>query len=467
MHPYRKLLYYLRVGADLAVVAISFEVSVRLAYAHSWQGSQPALWIGLLFLEAMWLISSQSTGLYSEFRTHISFGREFVVLMKSVIMEGIAAAVLLFFVKDTPLSRFFLVMFVAALAVFSTGEKFMLKQILVHMRLKGRNLRTVLFVGASNAANKLCQVMDANPQYGYRILGVLNDRKTPWLNGRHLGPLNKLERILDERRIDDVLITLPRDNPEKILKVAAMCERYPVKVQLVPDLFGFLPMSYGLSVFDTVPMISLGEDKIIELQWRALKRLLDIAFSLCVFILLLSWLCPIVAVAIKLSSPGPVFFKQERGGLNGKRFTAIKFRTMRQESSDVGRDGRFSQAKADDPRTTKFGKFLRHTNLDELPQFWNVLKGEMSVVGPRPHATLMDFESKQIAEKYMRRHLVKPGITGWAQIHGYRGEIHSPGDLLRRVDLDIWYVDNWSFLLDIRVILQTVGKIFIGDPNAY
>jgi len=244
--------------------------------------------------------------------------------------------------------------------------------------------------------------------------------------------------------------------------------------QLVP--FYIIEISFGsilgkyniIGKFDNVPMISLKEAKINKLYCRVLKRSFDIIFSLCIIIFVMSWLLPIMAFIIKLTSNGPIFFKQERWGKEGKAFTIIKFRTMVCNSEDVDEKGNYKQAIKNDPRITKIGKYLRKTNLDEMPQFFNVLIGNMSVVGPRPHPVLLNMECKDVIENYMLRHLIRPGITGWAQVNGFRGETKCDIKLMqRRIDCDLWYIENWSFVLDIQIILMTIGKMIRGDPHAY
>ncbi|HQR94943.1 MAG TPA: exopolysaccharide biosynthesis polyprenyl glycosylphosphotransferase, partial [Sediminibacterium sp.] len=200
---------------------------------------------------------------------------------------------------------------------------------------------------------------------------------------------------------------------------------------------------------------------------RTLKRSFDIAFALCFFLLIGSWLMPILMVLIKLSSKGPVMFKQVRWGLNNEKITCYKFRTMVVQSKDIDEQGSYLQATKNDPRITAFGLFLRKTSLDELPQFYNVLRGDMSVVGPRPHPIPLNMASIDTVDNYMLRHMVKPGITGWAQVNGCRGETKSISSMQKRVNYDLYYIHRWSFWFDCQVVLQTIINIFRGDQNAY
>lgn len=197
------------------------------------------------------------------------------------------------------------------------------------------------------------------------------------------------------------------------------------------------------------------------------KRILDILFTIFLFIFIFSWLFPIIAIILKITSKGPVFFKQERVSLNSKIIKLYKFRSMVVESRDIDAHGNFCQAIKNDPRITKFGAFLRKTSLDELPQFWNVLKGEISIVGPRPHPVSLSLASQNIIEQYSLRLLIKPGITGWAQINGFRGPTHDISLMQQRIDHDIWYINNWSLFLDTKIIFLTILHIFLENENVY
>jgi putative colanic acid biosynthesis UDP-glucose lipid carrier transferase len=213
--------------------------------------------------------------------------------------------------------------------------------------------------------------------------------------------------------------------------------------------------------------VSLRSIPLDDAELRFFKRVFDIVFSTVVFLVVFSWLFPIIMLLIKLTSKGPIFFIQERWGLNNKKIYCYKFRSMAANSTDVDENGNYRQATKDDARITPIGRFLRKSNLDELPQFLNVLKGEMSIVGPRPHPTPLNLHSKNIINNYMLRHLVRPGITGWAQVHGYRGETKDLKKMQKRVDFDIWYIANWSFWLDCQIIIQTVINMIKGEKNAY
>jgi len=326
----------------------------------------------------------------------------------------------------------------------------------------------MLIIGAGQVGLRFYNKIQSNPHFGYNVLGFLDDVTPKNLNGEYIGPISELENVLNEFKVDNVIVALPNYAMKKIEEVIKVCERYTTRVRIIPDYFRFVSDKYNISMFDNIPIISIREEKINEFHCRILKRTFDIIFSLLVILLIMSWLVPIISIIIKVTSKGPVFFKQERWGRDNKKFTILKFRSMVNDSKDVDENGNYKQATKNDPRITKIGKFLRKTNLDELPQFFNVLIGDMSVVGPRPHPIPLNIESKNVVEHYMLRHLVKPGLTGWAQVNGYRGETKNNIKLMqKRIDYDLWYIENWSFWLDIQIIIMTIWKMIKGDPNAY
>jgi len=322
-------------------------------------------------------------------------------------------------------------------------------------------------IGAGDVGKEFYETIKSSPHFGYRLIGFLDDEEKPFLNGKYLGKISELDNLLGTREIDNVIIALPNYAVEKIEEVVRVCEKHTTRVKIIPNYFKIVSNKYSASMFGPFPVISVREDRVNDFIWRVIKRLLDFTLSLFLFVSVFSWLWLLIAIAIKLSSNGPVFYKQERWGRNNKRFIAIKFRSMDQESSDLDLNGKYKQTTPDDPRVTSIGKFLRKTNLDELPQFWNVIKGEMSLVGPRPHPTPLNEESKESIKYYMIRHLVKPGITGWAQVNGFRGETSNLEKMQQRIDHDIWYIENWSIWLDLQILIMTIWLMLKGDPNAY
>ncbi|QOR73665.1 exopolysaccharide biosynthesis polyprenyl glycosylphosphotransferase [Cruoricaptor ignavus] len=279
--------------------------------------------------------------------------------------------------------------------------------------------------------------------------------------GKYLGDLNDLLNDLNENNIDNIILCDTENFQEDYKTVLKKADDQMVRIYLLPALISNVP-SASLNIVGDVALFKMIPEPLQSLEKALLKRTFDIIFSLVVIIFILSWLTPIIAIIIRAESKGPVFFTQLRSGLDNKPFKCFKFRTMRVNDESDTR----LVAKNDD-RITKIGAFLRKTSIDEFPQFFNVLLGDMSVVGPRPMMLSVTEANKKIIEKFNVRHFVKPGITGWAQVTGSRGEIFSEEDMQRRIEKDVWYIQNWSFFLDLKIIFLTVYNLIKGDEQAY
>ena len=277
-----------------------------------------------------------------------------------------------------------------------------------------------------------------------------------------LGNINDSINYAIENNVAEIYSTVSPEENSFIYELAHEAETNFIRFKFVPDFRLFINREIHVDFLKNIPILSLRPEPLENLDSRIKKRCLDIAFSIIVIFTLLSWLVPIIAILIKIDSKGPVFFTQLRSGKNNSPFLCYKFRSLR-----INKDSDDKQVTANDARFTRLGRFLRKTNLDELPQFINVLRGEMSVVGPRPHMLKHTQEYSKMLAHYMIRHFVKPGVTGWAQINGFRGEIKRKADLLGRIDYDIWYMENWSMWLDLKIILLTIYKTIRGDENAY
>ena len=278
----------------------------------------------------------------------------------------------------------------------------------------------------------------------------------------YLGMTNEVESYVLEHNVDEIYCTLPGTNDEKIKRMLNFAEKHMVRFYIVPEFYRNVKKSMIMEMMESIPLLTVRVEPLQASYNRALKRCFDVLFSLCILLTVFPILYVVVGVLIKLSSPGPILFRQKRTGLYGQDFECYKFRTMR-----VNAEADTLQAVKNDPRKTKIGDFLRRTNLDESPQFVNVLKGDMSVVGPRPHMLKHTEQYSALIDKYMVRHLVKPGVTGWAQVTGYRGETKTLEQMEGRVKRDVWYIENWSFLLDLKIIVVTVINMFKGEKNAY
>ena len=467
MYIQHKLINFVRLSFDNILLIFSF-LFVIVFFDHTLPADLRNNHYLLLFLLIIiWFFSSNSTKLYDDFRSR-NFSVELVTLFKNVFVQMIAAIIILYLMNEVYMSKTFSFVYSFILFGFVATEKIVVRKTLYRFRKKGRNLRNLLIVGAGDVGKKFYDVLKENIQFGYNIVGFVDDEKKPFLNGQYLGTVYELEKVLNSKPVDLVVVALPNYAEEKIEQVTRLCDRYTKKVIIIPDYMRFVSDRYKISMFGRFPVINVREDRLNEIQWRIAKRTFDIFFSAIIIITIFTWLFPLLALLIKISSPGSVFFKQERWGKNNKKFRAYKFRSMVIQSKDVNAKGAYQQATKNDPRITKIGKILRKTNLDELPQFLNVLAGDMSVVGPRPHPTPLNLESKEKIDLYMVRHFVKPGLTGWAQVNGFRGETKDDDvKMQKRVGYDLWYIENWSFWLDIQIVFLTVWRTIVGDPNAY
>ncbi|MBL0128910.1 MAG: exopolysaccharide biosynthesis polyprenyl glycosylphosphotransferase [Flavobacteriales bacterium] len=327
------------------------------------------------------------------------------------------------------------------------------------------SVKDLVIVGDGPAAEEIFRYCEDQTVRGYRFRGIFNDEPINGLLGsRRVGDVESMKAYVIQNRIDIVYCALPGTRKQDVTDLMEFCERNTIRFRIIPSGESFIPVVKvsELEFHGAVPVSKLRKEPMDQGINRRVKRAFDIVFSILVIALVFTWLFPLLALFIKLSSKGPVFFKQMRLGRDNKAFVCWKFRSMRMNvEADV------KQATKNDPRVTAVGRFLRKSNLDELPQFLNVLSGQMSVVGPRPHPLRLNDQYRDIIDKYMVRHFVRPGITGWAQVNGMRGETRTPELMERRVELDVWYLENWSFFLDLRIVVKTVTNMFGKDENAY
>ncbi|MBD5367107.1 MAG: undecaprenyl-phosphate glucose phosphotransferase [Bacteroides sp.] len=330
------------------------------------------------------------------------------------------------------------------------------------LRRRGRNYVDVIIIGHDEHARRIADELLRDPGYGFKIHGYFdNDEPGRYGNGRYLGTIDRdLPAYLEKHHIDEIYYTLSGSEAQlnAVLRVA---DEQMVTFYFVPRLSRSVARTFHLRRLGSIPVLAAHNNPLDNNINRALKRTFDIVFA-GTFMLVSPLIFTPIAIAIKMTSPGPVFFKQLRTGYKGQEFLCWKFRTMR-----VNNDSDSRQATADDPRKTRLGDFLRRTSLDELPQFINVLRGDMSVVGPRPHMVKQTADYSRLIDRYMLRHVVKPGITGWAQVVGYRGATEELWQMEGRVEKDVWYIENWNLLLDIKIIIRTITNAIGGDPNAY
>ncbi|UAB84819.1 undecaprenyl-phosphate glucose phosphotransferase [Zunongwangia sp. SCSIO 43204] len=326
-------------------------------------------------------------------------------------------------------------------------------------RVEGGNFVNVIVVGRDRKLKKIRQIFD-QPELGYRYRGYFDNYSSKSIT--YLGKIDRVCSFIRENSVDEVYCMVSRLSSDQINELIAFCDNNLVKIKMVPDNKEIYTRAMNVELFGNVPILNLRKLPLDTDVARYTKRSFDITFSILVIVFVLSWLIPIIGLLIKIESKGPILFKQKRHGVNKKSFYCYKFRSMA-----VNNDADTKMMTKNDVRLTKIGKFIRKTSIDELPQFINVLKGDMSVVGPRPHMEAHTKEYESSVDKYLVRHFAKPGITGLAQIKGYRGEIMVKSDIVNRTRLDIFYVEKWSLILDIKIIIKTVLNALNGEEKAY
>lgn len=436
-------------------------------------GSESALFtrytVSLCFLATIsWLLVGASSGLYQDFRTK-PFSYEWVLFIKTLVVYTLIISFISFqLFKSQLYIRWLVGIHCIFIFLAFPVQKLVIRMILKRIRKSDSILKRVLIVGTGETGLDFYEHYVKNNQFGYKLTGFLDENTHPSLNGHYLGRLSDLEKVITKHELDDIVITTTLNGGAQLRNIVEMGEKEGKRIHIIPDYQQLGQGRIQIKQMGDMPMITLHSLPLDAVENQFYKRVFDIVFSLLVIVLVLSWLTPLIALLIKLSSRGPVFFKQERWGLHNRPIVCYKFRSMTASSRDVDENGNYLQAKKGDSRVTRIGKILRKTSLDELPQFFNVLSGSMSVVGPRPHPVPLNILSKNSVENYMKRHWVRPGITGWAQVKGYRGEtISDPIRMKKRVEADIWYMENWTLWLDLQIIVQTVVNIVKMDKNVF
>ncbi len=387
--------------------------------------------------------------------------RPLTSVLKNVIVFEMLVLTVLYFCAITEIqtvtNQFSKYFFFITISVF-TIERTLIKIFLTILRKAGFNYKRYLIVGGGELGFRFYQKIQENNLYGIKIIGFVDDLENENLNEKSflsklgnmvLGSTDQIEQIIIEMNIDSVIVALPLEKRDKIITITNICEKCGVKAELVPDYYTIISENPSIRNISGYPVIGIRNVPLENIFNRVIKRVTDVSLTLIALIFLMPFFL-IIMFLIKFSSKGPVFFKQKRTGYRQKDFNILKFRTM-----VVNKDADLLQATENDPRKTKLGSFLRRYNIDELPQLINILRGDMSIVGPRPHMLTQTDEFYNKYDKYHIRHWVKPGLTGWAQVNGWRGS----SDIAMRVKYDIYYIENWSIWFDFKIIWLTVfGK---------
>lgn len=352
-------------------------------------------------------------------------------------------------------------LFVASVVFGSISiERLLVRDLLKKMRGAGRNQMTTVIIGYGYMVERVAEIMH-DQWNGYQLLGIFSSGE---INDKYkrLGNIDNVIYWLENNSVDEIYIASNVYSDDEIKPLLKLCYRKMIRLYYIPRSHSSYNRHTEVLEMGNVYVMAQYKEPLMSTKQRVKKRAFDVLFSAFFLVFLFPWVLLIVAIITKITMPGPIFFKQKRTGYDGKDFTCYKFRSMK-----INGDSDKVQATQGDPRVTKWGRFMRHTNIDELPQFINVLMGDMSIVGPRPHMLAhTEYYSEKIGD-YMIRHYVKPGITGWAQTHGERGETKTVDDMARRVEKDIWYIEHWNFWLDIQIIFKTIKDAIVGDDKAY
>ena len=371
--------------------------------------------------------------------------------------------VYLYFSRELVISRIFVIAFLCSFPLFLLLNRFFYSLTLQHLRQKGYFLKRVMIIGYNEIGKKLAAYFERSDAQ-MQVVGFCEE-ETKVNELSHYPILNTLVNAIQtskELSITEIYSTILPEQDKRVYELMHLADQACIRFRLVPDLALLVNQPMHINYVSGLPVLSPRTEPLEDLANRIKKRFFDIIFSTLVIVFVLSWLIPLLALAIWIDSRGPIFFIQKRSGLNNRPFNCIKFRSMRVDNDQPNR-----QATRNDERFTRVGKFIRKTNLDEFPQFLNVFKGEMSIVGPRPHMLKHTEDYSAIIRKYMVRQFIKPGITGWAQINGHRGETHKLEDMEVRVNHDLWYMENWNFILDSKIIFLTGYNSIKGEKNAY
>ncbi len=385
-------------------------------------------------------------GLYESFRTQYLY-REISLVLISLLLDTVILVVVLFLMRLMDVSRWQLVIFFVISFFLLSIKRLVLRLVLRRFRKKGFNQKHVLIVGSGDMAEKYLNVVQNKRDLGYMPIGFVADAGEG-LSLPRLGNYFDLDSVLNTYSPDEVVVAVDSEDYRKMPEIISACEKSGTKLTLIPFYASYMPSNPQIDSIGGIPMINMRRIPLDNFGNAFLKRLFDIIISL-VLIVITSPVMLVTAIGVKLSSPGPIIFKQERVGLNKKFFTMYKFRSMK--VNDAQQTG---WSTAEDDRRTQFGAFIRKSSIDELPQFFNVLVGDMSLVGPRPEVPFYVEQFKEEVPRYMVKHQVRPGITGWAQVNGLRGDT----SIIRRIEYDLEYIENWDILFDSKILFMTVFR---------
>ena len=463
----QKVFNRLMVIADAAITAVSFMIAYYFKFYILNNGpGVGVLPVGdyfmlLFFIVPIYMFLYHSCSVYAPKRTVRRRCDVYGIVKANTI--GIVALIIVLYmiIREINFSRSVMVYFYVVNVTATSFFRLNLRKGLCSIRRRGYNLKHILLVGYSRAAEEYIDRLNDNPQWGYVVCGILDDHipgGTLYKGVKVLGRLGNLEVILPENKLDEIAITLPLKDYDYLESVVSICEKSGVHTKFIPDYNSLIPSRPYTEDLMGLPVVNIRYVPLTNTGNILVKRMMDVAGAL-VGIVLTSPVMLLSALLVKLTSPGPVIFRQERVGLHNKPFYMYKFRSM--ELQAPGEEKKAWTVR-NDPRVTPVGRFLRRTSLDELPQLFNILRGDMSLVGPRPERPLYVEKFKEEIPRYMVKHQVRPGLTGWAQVNGLRGDT----SIRKRVEYDIYYIENWTVWFDFKIILMTFFTGFV-NKNAY
>lgn len=463
----QKVFNRLHLIMDILIVIISYDIAWILHFQvfnefgpESGILSMEQYMRTLIFIVPAFILLYYYCGVYTPQRTSGYWREIYNIICANTI--GLVAFIVLFYItKQIDYSRKMLLIFYLLNISVASLSRLVVRKVLRTVRSKGYNLKHILLAGYSRAAEEYVDRIHGNPEWGYVVCGILDDSipaGTLYRGVKVLGRLANLHEILPASELDEIAITLSLKDYDRLEEIVSICEKYGVHTKFIPDYNSLIPSKPYTEDLMGLPVINIRYVPLSNTMNMLVKRLTDIVGSI-IGIVLTSPIMLIAAIAVKVSSPGPVIFKQERLGLHGKSFYMYKFRSMAQQKPS---EEKKAWTVKDDPRVTKVGRFLRRTSIDELPQLFNILRGDMSLVGPRPERPLFVDKFKEEIPRYMVKHQVRPGLTGWAQVKGYRGDT----SIRKRIEYDLYYIENWTIGFDIKIIFLTFFTGFI-NKNAY
>lgn len=449
-------------GLDIAMLNLVFILSRfffrdRIPTEYSGYYSQYWIWVNIIWVICVWL-----GGLYRE-KIILSFELFFGRTIKMYLFWFSFLILYEFFTGEFILSRVFIFSLIFSFGFGLILDRFAYIGLKLYVKKGNRYVKRILIIGYNNTAKKLVSYLEQEG-INTEIIGFTEDEDnvTELSHYPILSDIKSTVEVSKQYKVDEIFSSITPEQNGDLYPIIQQAEHECIRFRVVPDFSVFIKGPFYVSYLNDMPVLTVRSVALDDFNNIVTKRIFDVVMSSLVILFILSWLIPLLSLIIFIESPGPVFFSQFRTGKNKKTFLCYKFRSMK-----INKNADLKQATKDDDRITRIGRFLRRTSLDEFPQFINVLIGNMSIVGPRPHMIKHTDDYSKLVDQYMVRHFSKPGITGWAQVNGYRGEITETTEIKNRVYYDIWYLENWNLLLDIKIIFLTVFNVLKGDKNAY